>query len=141
MHKALILAATIVATACSVGAASAADVTISKAAGKAFVDNGSGFAIAQMGTTVAAGSRVMAMSGDVVLSDASGCTMTVKPGDMLAVNGQALCASAMLPAAQSAGDTKKDSQGRTWIWWVGGGVALATGAWILAENDNRKTSP
>lgn len=127
------------ALALSSGVAMASDVTIASASGKAFVDNGSGFVIAKQGAAVSAGDRVMAMSGDVVLSDASGCTMTVKPGDMLAVNGKALCASAMLPAAQ--GSSSNDRRTPTWVWVAGGLVLVGVVAAIVSDDDDKKTSP
>lgn len=132
--------AALAAVALTIGSASASNVTIGNGSGKAFVDNGTGFAIAKKGTVVAAGNRVMAMSGDVVLSDASGCSVTVKPGDMLAVNGKALCASAMLPAAQGTSGARPRN---TWIYVAGGVlVAGAIAYWIFEDDDgNVKTSP
>lgn len=140
MLNARILAASIAVVALSFGTASAADVTIASATGKAFVDNGGGFSIAPQGTAVSAGSRVMAMAGDVVLSDASGCTLTVKPGDMLAVNGTALCASAVLPAANTS-TKKNDDRTPAWVWVGGVLVAGGVAAAILSNNDSKKTSP
>lgn len=120
--------------------AAAGSVTIAQGSGKAFVDNGSGFVIAKHGAAVSAGDRVMAMSGEVVLSDASGCTVTVQPGDMLAVNGSALCATAVV-AAQGQSKGVLEKRNGQWVWIVGG-IVIAVGIAALAlSNDSDKTSP
>lgn len=119
-------------------AQAAQEVRVAQNSAAAYVDSGPGFTLAKPGQSVAQGARVMAVTNPVVLSDASGCTATIKPGDLLALSGTSLCAASMRAAAQNTSGGRSDPNDWIWIPVVGGVVA----AFILLGDDNKKkTSP
>lgn len=117
--------------------AAAADALVQTSA-PVYVDNGSGFRLVRPGAPVSLDGRVMAASELAVLSDASGCMVSLTPGAMVAMNGASLCAVSMRAAAQST-QLAQQSDPNGWIWMpVAGGVLAAF--ILLPDGSTKKVS-